>query len=110
MFRIKKPRNFSFIQLAFVCAVGVLGGAYIYQPLLQKEIKANKIDEQKPETENHESMYKLIVQVIFSVNKKNVILQNEYRPTRQSNSIGLAVTGLGVLFTTIVFYRWKIGK
>jgi hypothetical protein len=32
--RIRKPRNFSFIQLAVVSAVGVFGGAYIYQPLI----------------------------------------------------------------------------
>lgn len=32
--RIRKPRNFSFIQLAVVSVVGVFGGAYIYKPLL----------------------------------------------------------------------------
>lgn len=51
MLRIRKPRNFSFIQIAVVCAIGVLGGAYIYQPLLQKEIKEKNQVEAKPETE-----------------------------------------------------------
>lgn len=34
MLRIRKPRNFSFIQLTVVCAIGFLGGVYIYKPLL----------------------------------------------------------------------------
>lgn len=39
MFRIRKSRNFSLLQLAVVCGIGIFGGAYIYQPLLLKYIK-----------------------------------------------------------------------
>lgn len=42
MLRIRKPRNFSFFQAALVCTLGVLGGAYIYQPILLKHLHDNK--------------------------------------------------------------------
>lgn len=32
-----------------------------------------------------------------------------YKPTRQSNAIGMAMLGFGTIFTTVVLYRWKIG-
>lgn len=32
--RIRKPRNISTIQLMVVSAVGILGGVYIYKPLV----------------------------------------------------------------------------
>jgi hypothetical protein len=44
--RIRKPRGFSFAQLAFVTVVGVFGGAYIYQPLLLKYIKDREKSEE----------------------------------------------------------------
>jgi hypothetical protein len=33
----------------------------------------------------------------------------EYRPTKQSNAIGLAFLGFGLLFTTYGLYRYKVG-
>lgn len=52
MFRIRKPRNFSYFQIAFISAIGVFGGAYIYQPLLLKYIKGgDKPPELKPDSE-----------------------------------------------------------
>lgn len=32
-----------------------------------------------------------------------------YKPTRQSNAIGLGFLGFGILFATTVIYKWKIG-
>lgn len=49
MFRIRKPRNFNFIQIAFISALGVFGGAYIYQPLIIKFVKGEKSEEKTPE-------------------------------------------------------------
>jgi hypothetical protein len=31
-----------------------------------------------------------------------------YKPTKQSNAIGLASLGFAILFTTVGLYRWKI--
>lgn len=33
----------------------------------------------------------------------------EYRPTKQSNAIGLAFLGFGMIFSTYALYRWKVG-
>jgi hypothetical protein len=32
-----------------------------------------------------------------------------YKPTKQSNAIGLASLGFAILFTTVGLYKWKIG-
>lgn len=42
MLRIRKPRNFSFVQFAVILTVGVFGGLYIYQPILLQHIKGDK--------------------------------------------------------------------
>lgn len=31
-----------------------------------------------------------------------------YKPTKQSNAIGMAFLGFGMLFTTYTLYRWQI--
>jgi uncharacterized protein YneF (UPF0154 family) len=36
MLRIRKPRNFSILNIGVCLAIGVLGGLYIYKPLLIK--------------------------------------------------------------------------
>lgn len=56
MLRIRKPKGFTFIQLALVSALGVFGGAYIYKPLIidyvdKKNGKVTKTDF-KPESGN----------------------------------------------------------
>lgn len=32
-----------------------------------------------------------------------------YKPTRQSNAIGLGFLGFGILLTSYVLYRWQVG-
>lgn len=53
MLRVRKPKGFTFIQLALVSALGVFGGAYIYQPLILDYIngKSKPVKtEDKPES------------------------------------------------------------
>lgn len=50
MLKIKKPRAFKWLDLTIVSVLGVLGGVYIYQPLL----KRNKIEQEKSNQVNSE--------------------------------------------------------
>lgn len=60
--RIRKPRNFSFIQLAVVSAIGVFGGAYIYQPLLLKFING---EDPRPKKEIKGEKFFVVQLLIF---------------------------------------------
>lgn len=48
--RIRKPKNFTTIQLFVVSAVGILGGLYIYKPLvLQYKSEQSAKSKEAPE-------------------------------------------------------------
>lgn len=51
MLRVRKPKGFTFFQLALVSALGVFGGAYIYQPLILDYINGTS-SKDKPKTDN----------------------------------------------------------
>jgi hypothetical protein len=51
---IPRPRGLSFPQLALVTVVGVLGGIYIWRPLIAEHLKKQQ-EEKKKEAEADES-------------------------------------------------------
>lgn len=55
MIRIRKPRGISTIQLLVVGSIGILGGFYIYRPLLIERLEREKLEKNVAATQKNSS-------------------------------------------------------